>query len=974
MTQIDMDKFRAGFLEEAADLLEGANDGILQAESENDPEIFNAVFRNIHTIKGSAGSFGFDHMSAFAHHLETLLDKLRNKQAEISADITDLLLKGTDILSEMVEYAKNGQQYDRDLTELIEMYENTNSSQAQEQKTEAAEETHTANMEQGIGVAADIAAVLKEHNPGFGRIYKVDISFTDEMLENGYDPITLLSNLRDMSVYTLVITDMLTIPDIASLEPYKLYLRPQIYVIADAGPEEIMDLAFDTDLVTVNEVSLTAPAPAQITEQKTAQQQTAQPAETDIDMSGVDQSMITELASGIEDYFESIENYLIEIEKTGEGSKDAVDGIFRVFHNIKGDCGYIGFTFMEKYAHLVENMLDKVRSGGVVFDKKAAEFILNIISDVKSIIGDLVSNRTPKIPVTYSQLTDLKNSMLTLEETVVISGDVQIFLSQVDQFLEIISLGTGSPSGKSMLKRAANGLYNAAKFIGFTDLMELADKMDKKIAAGEDFSAELASINNYIVTLKSPAKKLGELLVETGKITEKEIDEAKAQQKKIGEILLDQGKIDKKDLDVALKKQSIMKASSAAAPMHDVQHAPDEEQKDSGAKTVFSQSMKVDQEKIDKFTNTIGELVVAKNAYEYILQKLVRDYELPTSLIKDFKDNSNLISRISQDLQRDIMSLRMVPIRQVFNKFPRVVRDIARKQNKIIDLRIIGEDTEIDKKIADILSDPLVHLVRNSCDHGIETPAERTAASKPEEGHIILKAYNEGSFVYIEVIDDGRGIDCAKVFKKAVERGLTTEDASLTDKEIVQFILAPGFSTAEKVTDISGRGVGMDVVKSSITSVGGVIDVQSSLGDGSRMVMKIPVTIGMSTSLLVRMYNDEYYAFPIENVAETIKVNKDQVKDLHFGNGIYYRGNVLPLVQLGQLLGDKEAELADEVNIVITVTDAGKTGIIVDELLNRMDIAIKPVPEYFAHLNYIGGVTILGDGKAVLVLNVNKLF
>ncbi|MGE4318439.1 MAG: chemotaxis protein CheA, partial [Deferribacterales bacterium] len=508
-------------------------------------------------------------------------------------------------------------------------------------------------------------------------------------------------------------------------------------------------------------------------------------------------------------------------------------------------------------------------------------------------------------------------------------------------------------------------------------LMQLASDFDKKASVSDDYQTELAKIENYIIGLKSPAKKLGELLVESGKISAAEIEAAKAQQKRIGEILVDQGKIGKEDLDIALKKQTVMKAMEVSVPSQAVQGygaAAEEPESKDGSKEKFSQSMKVDQEKIDKFTNTIGELTVAKNAYEYMVQKLIREFNLPTSLLKDFKDNSNLISRISQDLQRDIMSLRMVPIKQIFNKFPRVVRDIARKQDKQIDLRIIGEDTEIDKKIADILSDPLVHLVRNSCDHGIEPPADRGRASKPDTGHLILKAYNEGSFVYIEVIDDGRGIDPKKVLAKAVSKGLAAEDANLTEKEIIQFILAPGFSTAEQVTDISGRGVGMDVVKSSITSVGGIIDVQSSMGDGTRVVMKIPVTIGMSTSLLVRMENDEHYAFPIENVAETIKVSKTQVKDLHSGKGIYYRGNVLPLTQLSQLLGDGEKELADEVNIVITVTDAGKTGIIVHELLNRMDIAIKPVPEYFAHLNYIGGVTILGDGKAVLVLNVNKLF
>ncbi|MGE4266896.1 MAG: Hpt domain-containing protein [Deferribacterales bacterium] len=974
MTQIDMEKFRMEFLEEAADLLENANESILKAESEGDAELFNAVFRNIHTIKGSAGGFGFDNMSEFAHHLESLLDKLRNGDIKIDGDITDLLLKGVDILFEMIEYARGKKTYDRDLSDIIAMYDATNGD-----KQEETHKTETA-VRDIPRAAADISEHLRLNDPGFGKVYRVQVNFTDDMLENGYDPQTLLANLKEISEYYLAVTDTSNVPVLSVLEPYKLYLRPEIYIISDAAIEEIADLAFDPELMTITEISLEEQSTSEVPAQ-TKEFSEEESAIEKVDTSGIQYEMLAELASGIEDYFESIENFLIDIEKTGEGKKDAVDNIFRVFHNIKGDCGYVGFNFLEKYAHLVENMLDKVRSGAIVFDRRAAEFILNVISDVKALVKSLLNNTTPELPKTYRQLQNLQESMLTMEEkTPAVTGDVKIFLAQVDQFFEIISLAKADGNNAGMLKRAAMGFSNAAKFIGFTDLMEIAHKFADKAGTGADFSPELAQIDHYIKDLKSPAKKLGELLVESGKVTAKEIEDAKAQQKKIGEILVDQGKLEPKDLEIALKKQVIMKATTSvpesdnsSISLASALTKEEQEEKGDTSKEKYSQSMKVDQEKIDKFTNTIGELVVAKNAYEYMMQRLIREFDLPTSLIKDFKDNSNLISRISQDLQRDIMSLRMVPIKQIFNKFPRVVRDIARKQNKQIDLRIIGEDTEIDKKIADILSDPLVHLVRNSCDHGIESPEDRAKASKPEEGQLILKAYNEGSFVYIEVIDDGRGMDPKKILAKAVQKGLAPDDAVLSDNEIIQFILAPGFSTAEQVTDISGRGVGMDVVKSSITSVGGTIDVQSSLGDGSRMVMKIPVTIGMSTSLLVRMESDEHYAFPIENVAETIKIAKEQVKDLHFGNGIYYRGNVLPLIQLSKLLGDEEKELADEVNIVITVTDEGKTGIIVDELLNRMDIAIKPVPEYFAHLNYIGGVTILGDGQAVLVLNVNKL-
>jgi two-component system chemotaxis sensor kinase CheA len=974
MTQIDMEQFRLGFLEEATDLLEEANENILRAESEGDLELFNAVFRGIHTIKGSAGGFGFDGMSDFAHHLETLLDKLRNGELIIDGDITDLLLKGIDTLFEMVDYAKDKKTYDKDLTELIALYENRAVEDADTASSEDEEAEEVPAADSRLRVSPELTEKLKSSHPGFGRPYKVDVKFTDEMLENGYDPLTLFANLREISDVFIAETDISAIPTSDAIEPYKLYLRPEIYIISDATTEEINDLAFDDDIMVVTEINLesapelTSTSPVKADEKPAA----GAPAQTqeEIDITGLDTEMLSELATGIEDYFESVENYLIEIEKTGSGSRDAVDNIFRVFHNIKGDCGYVGFSFMEKYAHLVENMLDKVRDGAVQFDNKAAEFILNVISDVKSLVASILNGEKPHLPRTYKMLTDLSGTMVEQADAVhVVSEDVKIFLGQVDQFIEMIEMAEDSPTGRQILKRAAAGLRNAAKFIGFKDLTELAMNFEEKAVKGEDHGKVLASISNYISQLKSPPKKLGELLVESGKVTPEEIAQAKSQQKKIGEILIDQGKLNKDDLDVVLKKQNIMKAAEKSRPQDD-----DEPRDTSVSKEKISQSMKVDQEKIDKFTNTIGELTVAKNAYEYMVQKLMREYDLPTSLIKDIKDNSNLISRISQDLQRDILALRMVSIKQVFNKFPRVVRDISRKQNKEIDLRIIGEDTEIDKKIADILSDPLVHLVRNACDHGLEPASERGAAGKYATGSLILKAYNEGSFVYIEVIDDGRGINSEKVYKKALSKGMISEDANLSEKEIIQFILAPGFSTADKVTDISGRGVGMDVVKSSIISVGGTIDVSSSQGEGTRVTMKIPVTIGMSTSLLVNMGGTDFYAFPIENVAETIIVNKAEVKDLHFGKGIYYRGNVLPLFQLSKLLGGEDKELDDEVSIVISVTDAGKTGIIVDELLNRMDIAIKPVPEYFAHLNYIGGVTILGDGQAVLVLNVNKLF
>jgi len=608
-----------------------------------------------------------------------------------------------------------------------------------------------------------------------------------------------------------------------------------------------------------------------------------------------------------------------------------------------------------------------------MFDKKAADIILSVVSDIRDMLTGLTRNGMTPVPDSYRVLKKLTSNLENMKSSMtVVNEEVKIFIKQLEQFIEIMNMASeGGELDVRQVLRGAGGLKNAAKFIGFDDLFGIAEELEKCIKGSKPFDAHMERILKYLEDLKSPPKMLGELLVRDGKITEDDIQDALSKQKKLGDILVEEGKLGKDELDKALKKQEVMKAVSGTAkegaPASAKQQAAGVAQQEVG-----SQTMKVDQEKIDKFTNTIGELVVAKNANEYLIQKIAREYALPSSLVKELKDNANLIARISQDLQRDILSLRMIPIKQVFQKFPRVVRDISRKQNKQIDLRIIGEDTEIDKKVADLLSDPLVHLLRNSCDHGIETAEERQESGKTPVGTVILKAYQEGSFVYIEVIDDGKGINTTKVREKAISNKLVSADTELSEKEIMQLILEPGFSTAEKVTDISGRGVGMDVVKTSVVNLGGFVDIQSTMGEGSRFVLKIPVTIGVSTALLVKL-SSVVYAIPIENVAETIKLPKEKIKDLHYGLAVHYRGMVLPLYSMKGLLDEEPGELPDEVCIVITNTDMGKVGLMVDELINRIDIAIKPVPEYFSHLSYVGGITILGDGQAVLVLNTNKL-
>ncbi|WP_022849678.1 chemotaxis protein CheA [Limisalsivibrio acetivorans] len=981
MVELDMEKFRRSFLDEATELLEQVNEDILKAESDSDPELVNSMFRSIHTIKGSAAGFGFDHISEFSHHLETLLDSLRNGELQLTSELVDTILKAVDGLFEMVDASKEGKEHGVDTETLIKELAVMKGEAVPEEPSSTDTPTEAEQSSERYIPNDEKREELRSKFNGEGKVYRVELKFTSEMLENGYDPLPFLQNIKNSSSVYLSSCDISRVPKIDEVNPFEIYLEPEIYLISELSAEDLADFAFDPEAVDVYEVSLSAP-PADMPVEKTPPEPAMEekhledePYAVDQDeevitLEGVDTAMLSELRSGVEDYFESIESLILRLEKGDGEIGSGIDDLFRVFHTIKGDCGYVGLTFMEKYSHLLESILDDIRSGKVLFDKKAADLILTVITDINEFLKKLESEGQAPVPKTYKMLQELNTNIDEMKDSVtVLNDEVKIFLTQVDQFMEIMNMAaSGDTVDKKQLLRGAAGLKNASRFVGFTEINETATRLETAIKNGDSHGDILNDIHESIETLKSPPKKLGELLVESGKISEDDIKYALSKQKKIGDILVEEGRLEKEDLDNALKRQEVMKAVSDTVK----DKIPEKAQPQTQGVESVPQLMKVDQEKIDKFTNTIGELVVAKNANEYLIHNLAKEYGLPTNLVKDLKDTANLISRIAQDLQRDILSLRMVPIKQIFHKFPRIVRDISRKQDKQIDLKIIGEDTEIDKKVADLLSDPLVHLVRNSCDHGVENVEERKSAGKTPMGTVILKAYQEGSFVYIEVIDDGKGINTAKVLEKAISRGLVSESDQLDDKEIKQLILEPGFSTAEKVTDVSGRGVGMDVVKTSVLDLGGMVDIQSNLGDGTRIILKIPVTIGVSTALLVEL-RDETYAIPIENVAETIKLERERVKDLHYGMAIHYRGMVLPVYTMSELLDNDPDELKEEVSIVITNTEKGKVGIVVDELVNRIDIAIKPVPEYFSHLSYVGGITILGDGQAVLVLNTNRL-
>ena len=440
-------------------------------------------------------------------------------------------------------------------------------------------------------------------------------------------------------------------------------------------------------------------------------------------------------------------------------------------------------------------------------------------------------------------------------------------------------------------------------------------------------------------------------------------------------------KVRKAEDQARREKQKQNEQSEAPAPKVEASAAKESkpQQKESNtpaqsSASAVEQTIRVEVKRLDNLMNLIGELVLGKNRLLKIYDDVEERYE-GEKFLEELNQVVSQLSLVTTDIQLAVMKTRMLPIAKVFNKFPRMVRDLSRELGKQIDLEISGEETELDKSIVEEIGDPLVHIIRNSCDHGIEDPKDRLAAGKPEKGVIELKAYNEGNHIVVEIVDDGKGIDALAVKMKALERGLITEREvdSMTDKEAFSLIFKPGFSMAKQVTNVSGRGVGMDVVKTNIEKLNGIIDIDSEVGRGTIMKLKIPLTLAIIQSLLVGS-QEEFYAIPLASVKETVRVPVDDIYTIEGKNVLRLRDEVLSLVRLSDLFGVKQIfESGDQTYVVVINVADRKLGIIVDSLIGQEEIVIKSLGNYLQNIRGIAGGTIRGDGKVTLIVDVGMI-
>ena len=391
-----------------------------------------------------------------------------------------------------------------------------------------------------------------------------------------------------------------------------------------------------------------------------------------------------------------------------------------------------------------------------------------------------------------------------------------------------------------------------------------------------------------------------------------------------------------------------------------------------------NQTIRVDIERLDMLLNLVGELVINRTRISDIAATLARNIDESSEkcdiagLAKDLAESSALLARTTNEIQESIMKVRMVPIGNVFDRFPRMVRDLAKTRNKEVILEINGGDTDLDKTIVDEVGEPLMHLVRNCVDHGIEAPDVREANGKPRTGVLQLNAFHEGNQVIVEIVDDGGGIPLDKVRARAIKQGLLSENDRPSDREIMELIFAPGFSTAEVVTDVSGRGVGMEIVKKNISRLNGVFEVDSAPGKGTKFTIKLPLTLAIIQALLVRVA-EELYSIPLDSVVESQRINASEVRTVHGGEVITLRGQVVPLIRVGEIFGLGNPRDPDKVMIVIVGLQGRQVGLVVDSFQGEQEIVIKPLSEVIGVIPGISGATILGNGSISLIMDVHSL-
>ncbi|MCC6695849.1 MAG: chemotaxis protein CheA [Candidatus Hydrogenedentes bacterium] len=653
-----------------------------------------------------------------------------------------------------------------------------------------------------------------------------------------------------------------------------------------------------------------------------------------------DRDLLSEFVSEAQEHLDNADVHLLTIE-SNPGDADALNAVFRAFHTIKGVAGFLALEDIQALAHESENLLDKARKNEI------------------ALIGG-------NIDVTFEAVDFMKRLVQHVSNA--LTSDAELPIEEELPALVVRIKGAATqegepPEGASLAPSSGQKLGEILVGAGLATEEAVEKAVEYQTDAERDFHLGEVLIREVVITRaqleqalelqqqREPGRHLGDILVEMGAARLEDIERALAKQEApqkqmpVGEILVQTGEVDAKDVALALRAQK-----QKQAPME------------------VKEAVKVDADRLDRLIDLIGELVIAESM-------VCQSIETLNVTAPHLSRQISQLDKITRELQEMGMSLRMVPVRGTFQKMARLVRDLAKKSGKRIEFVSEGEDTELDKTVVDKIGDPLVHMVRNSCDHGLESaPEERRRAGKPDVGRVTLRAFHKGGSIYIEIEDDGRGLDRNAILAKAREKGLIRDGDTMSDREVWSLIFEPGFSTAKVVTDVSGRGVGMDVVRKNIESLRGQVEIQSVAGKGSVFSIRLPLTLAIIEGMVIRA-GRERFIVPTLSVIRSIQPHPGQVTTV-VGRGemLTLQGELIPLFRLHRIFSLSGAiEDPYKALVMIVENEGRKVGLMIDELVGQQQIVIKSLGQAMQELDGIAGGAIMSDGTVGLILDVGGL-
>jgi len=919
------------FIIEAKEHLETIEPNLLELESNpEDLDLLNEIFRPMHSLKGASGFLGLDKINMVAHRAENVLDELRKGKMKTTSHIMDVILNATDVLRTMIENLETEEsEGDVDISPIV----------------------------------GKLDALMKEQAGGASA----------------------------------------SAPEAASAQP----AAPVSAAPAPSAPEA--EAAGDLAVAERPE-----PENSPVAESLEAYA-----------LSVSTHEHLTDFVEEAQEIVQNLNQSLLGLEQLDE-PQETVNDIFRYFHNLKGNSGIVGYSELNALTHEAESLLNKVRHKDIAVSHELVDLLLQVADVIESLVNGVNIESGEVTPVGTAELLARlqlasQTGTVTAQEAPVAkpesaaqdgkaedvlseteeSGldgvdpeDVKIFLDTVRQQQEAIHLAlvelekdSGQQNYVDALYRSLVTVQNSTGYMGFDDISlnakRTAGLVDQARNSDMDFGLMIDILKQECSIISDQIKATVEVL----KVQfEKAEEEAAAPEPATSAPVVDESPVLKETAESA---QSVQPSAETASPAKDEAPAPEAAKKPAkkaGKKPVESSkrnkakisTIRVDHDKLDHLMNLIGELIINRNRFAMLARHLEEGGEQLDiqDVASNLTETTYAMARISDDLQDTIMKVRMMPVKTVFTRFPRLVRDLSRKSQKAVELITEGEETEMDKSVIEEIGDPLVHLLRNAVDHGLEPPEERLRLGKPETGRVWLRAYHAGNSVNIEVQDDGRGIDPQRMREVGVRKGIVTEEEAknLDDQQAIELIFAPGFSGAEKVTDISGRGVGMDVVKTNIKNLKGSININTEIGKGTCFTLSLPLTLAIIDALMVTV-SGQTYAIPLESVSETTKLDADILTEVNGRKAVTMRDEVLGIMELSEILElDPNLEEREQLPVVVIQDGNRRLGLIVDSLLERQEIVIKPLGAYLGDKEGISGATIMGDGSVVLILDPHEIY